>query len=268
MGIDGSADSALAVAWATDLAGRASVPLRVVDVLGAEEAETDWGRQMAEDRVAEVRRRLDAAGVSYEVETRTGRPAEQLIAAAGDASALVVGAKGHGAVEGLLIGSVSQHVSRHAPCPVVVVREPADAAATRVVVGADGSDESVAALSWAFAHAEATGAQLRVVYAFRTSAQSPAVLSGYVPTNVGDEVAIAERFLDDLVAVTAESYPDVVVTTDAIPVPSTQALIEASQSAALVVVGSRGRGAFEGLLLGSVSQTLLQHAACPVAVVR
>jgi len=269
VGIDGSEDGTRALRWASAYAGATGAAVRAVAVLGHDLAGSDAADEVETTLVQEAQSVLAEAGTTtYEVETRVGKAAEELIRLSPGASVVVLGSRGHGAIEGLMVGSVSQHVARHADSPVVVVREPAAESATRVVVGTDGSEESAAALEWAFAYAAATGVALTVIYGFRTSASSPAVLSGYIPTSVGDEIAAAEEMLASIVAPWESRYPRVVVTREAIPVPAAVAIGDASETAALVVVGSRGRGAFEGMLLGSVSQSLLHRARCSVAVVR
>ena len=92
-------------------------------------------------------------------------PTQALIDGSGQASLVVVGARGHRSLSGVLLGSVSQHVSQHAACPVVVVRAPRHAL-DRVVVGVDGSPGSSAALEFASEHASRTGAALTVIYAW------------------------------------------------------------------------------------------------------
>lgn len=269
VGIDGSDDATRALRWASAYAVATGSAVRAVAVLGRDLAGSDAAEEVETTLVQEAQSVLAESGATtYEVETRVGKASEELINLSAEASVVVLGSQGHGAIQGLVVGSVSQHVARHASCPVVVVREPARAEATQVVVGTDGSDEAAPALEWAFAYAAATGAELTAIYGFQTSASSPAVLSGYIPTNVGDEIAVAEGMLADALAPLTARYPGVAVRQEAITVPASVALTDASDTAALVVVGSRGRGAFEGMLLGSVSQSLLHRARCSVAVVR
>jgi nucleotide-binding universal stress UspA family protein len=89
-----------------------------------------------------------------------------------------------------------------------------------------------------------------------------------VPDDFMERIAQEERHLVEAVAGVQAEHPDVHLEPEAIPVVAWRALADASAAATLVVVGSRGRGAFSGMLLGSVSQQVLQHAQCPVAVVR
>jgi len=273
VGYDGSADSDHALSWAEELAKRTQRPLRVlissVDLSQVFEFGHDWHvakmagiESDARDRIQESK--LPQASVSV-VEVP---PTTALIEASSQASLLVVGARGHSALSGVVIGSVSQHVSAHAACPVVVVR-PAPHALNRVVVGIDGSPGSTAALEFAAEHASLAGAALTVIYAWRSLSHGRGALMGAPFENhFTAEMNSAERVLSEAVAGLGERYPDVKLDTEAIPVVPTRCLADASAAASLLVVGSRGRGAFAGMLLGSTSQSVLHHALCSVAVVR
>jgi nucleotide-binding universal stress UspA family protein len=136
----------------------------------------------------------------------------------------------------------------------------------KVVVGVDGSPSSLAALRWAYDQAVAHDAKLHAVMAW---AQPPATVSAGMPRvpNVAPEET-ARRVLDDAVGqVVGESGGDLV---ERVVVPGSPAkvLLDLSGDADLLVVGSRGIGGFAGLLLGSVSQQVTQHARCPVVVIR
>jgi nucleotide-binding universal stress UspA family protein len=137
----------------------------------------------------------------------------------------------------------------------------------QVVVGVDGSTQSVAALKWAAGYATATGGHVRAVMAWHyPSAVGPAPV-GVAPASVSDEVrhhvtetvskAVADAEVDsELVQVQAEyGHP-------------AEVLVNESAAADLLVVGSHGHGKFTGMLVGSVSLHCVTHAACPVVVVR
>jgi nucleotide-binding universal stress UspA family protein len=186
-----------------------------------------------------------------------GGGAGSLIAESRRAQLLVVGSRGHGGFAGLLLGSVSAQVVAHAHCPVLVVRPaepPQPAPDAPVVVGVDGSTGSTTALEYAAGEAARRGLRLLVVNAG-------------VPADA-DAIAAAEPLLAEAVHEARALHPD-------LPVEGRiwhggnpgEALIEASRDAAIVVVGSRGRGGFTGLLLGSVSQAVVHHAHCPVLVI-
>lgn len=166
-------------------------------------------------------------------------------------------------------GSVSAHVATHAPCPVVVVPprwEPGSA--TGVVVGVDGSSVSTAAIDFAFEQAEARNTALTAVLAWHDP----------VRTGPGDQLPLvydldvleqeSAAVLAEAVAGHTAKYPDVDVKQELVRGHADDILIDAGRSAELLVVGSRGRNAFQGLLLGSTSRSLVHYAPCPVAVVR
>lgn len=139
----------------------------------------------------------------------------------------------------------------------------------RVVVGIDGSPGSTAALEFAAEHASRTAAALTVIFAWPTLSHGRAALMGAPFENhFAEEMNSAERVLSEAVAGLGERYPDVEIDTEAIPVAPSRCLVDASEAASLLVVGSRGRGAFTGMLLGSTSQAVLHHGKCSVAVVR
>ena len=133
----------------------------------------------------------------------------------------------------------------------------------RIVVGIDGSEQSKAALRWALAHSALTGAAITAV----TSWQFPASYGfGYVPTDAWRPDEDAARTLEQTVAeVTGDDRPADLraVTCQGNPA---EVLIEESEGAVLLVVGSRGHGGFSGLLLGSVSSAVAERAHCPVLV--
>jgi nucleotide-binding universal stress UspA family protein len=158
----------------------------------------------------------------------------------------------------------------YALSPVVVVREVTtqDGTPGGVVVGVDGSGLSVEATGFAFEQASQRGLDLTVLHAWDPTLYTSAVaLSALVDTwqdvEVGEELVTSEA-----IAGWAEKYPDVEVRTQVLPGRPADMLVDASETAVLVVVGSRGRGGFSGLLLGSVSRNVLHRAHCPVAVVR
>ena len=198
-------------------------------------------------------------------EQRTGAVVPELVQAAASASTLILGSSGHGAAGEALLGSVSQHLARHATCPVVVVREPRDPDARRIIVGIDGSGSSSAALDYACRRAETTGETVVAIHGFHVHAPSTDVWAA-APRSV--DTSDRERLLAESVAGVREDHPDVRLEQEVVAVPPGRCLADASASASLVVVGSRGLGWFSGLLLGSVSQAVLHRATCPVAIVR
>lgn len=196
--------------------------------------------------------------------------ASALLNAAEGAELLVVGSRGHGGFTGLLLGSVSQHCVHHSRCPVAVI-PPAWTAVGhgRIVVGVDDSEPSYAALHFAIAAAGRRGARLDIVNAF--DYPQPVSPIGPLARFDFDGQAKANRnALERMVEPALGSAEVRPTTVDLIVVAgrAARALIEAAQGADLLVIGSRGRGGFQGLLLGSTSQQCVHHAPCPVVVVR
>jgi nucleotide-binding universal stress UspA family protein len=201
-------------------------------------------------------------GVRTQISMVHAGAALTLIERSTDASLVVVGSRGHSAVAGLL-GSVSVAVSAHAHCPVIVVR--GDAAPTRpVVVGVDDSASAHLALDFAVEQAATRRVPLRVIRTWPPVTGIWADSAMVTRTVTADE----RRPLDELVAGWRDKYPQLDITAEAVVDHPANALALASTTAQLLVLGTRGRGAIRGMLLGSVSQHLLHHSACTVAVVR
>jgi nucleotide-binding universal stress UspA family protein len=199
-----------------------------------------------------------------------GSAAKQLIERSRHADMLVVGHRGHGGFAGLLLGSVAEQCAVHASCPTVVTRptETAEANAPegrppRVVVGVDGSEPARRALHWAAEEAQRRDADLEVVHAWHPQLQPLGLVRPGVDRTSSEDYGKA--VLD--AAIRALGSRSLVVNPILIEGPSARGLVEVSAGAALLVVGSRGRGGFAGLLLGSVSSQVLHHARCPLVVV-
>ena len=139
----------------------------------------------------------------------------------------------------------------------------------RIVVGIDNSAGSAEALRWALAYARQTGGSVEAVTAWQVPA-TYAYAYGWTPTGIDDAgiIRYAEKSLNETVAqVLSAEDNTVAVTTRVIDGPAAQVLLAAGKGAELLVLGSRGHGAFAGMLLGSVSQHCVQHAACPTVVI-
>jgi nucleotide-binding universal stress UspA family protein len=137
-----------------------------------------------------------------------------------------------------------------------------------VIVGVDGSPESTEALAWAARYAAATGAKITAVHAWHYPAAGP-VQAGRPPQPITEQVrATMQETLDKaLTEVFGTAAPDNLDTKVAYGHPA-MVLVNESEGADLLVVGSRGHGAFHGMLLGSVSIHCVTNATCPVVVVR
>jgi nucleotide-binding universal stress UspA family protein len=219
-------------------------------------------------------------------------PDAGLVTASQDATLLVVG-RHERPPRGASHGSVSLSVAAHAACPVVVVPSPpaeeasaADAGgsgeievvahagpppplgalfAGQVVVGVDDSPEAADAVGFAFAQASARGVGLVALHAWWVD---PILLAPSMPVDWNEMGAADQGAIDGLLAPWRARCPDVKVTRILARMSTAEALVTASSEAELLVVGSRGRGGFARLLLGSVSRKVLQHSRCPLAVVR
>ncbi|WP_069737898.1 universal stress protein [Streptomyces sp. EN27] len=229
-------------------------------------------RETAGGLVAEAAGRARAVAPDVEVSHAvvTGEPLTVLEAESRAADLVVVGARGLGGFVGLLAGSTAVHLVAHGRCPVLVVREQSVADGP-VVLGVDGSAEGESAVEFAFATADRRKAPLVAVHAWTTwNAPLPAPPDASAPyaNPPGALAEEEETLLAEALAGCRARYPDVVVERRVVHGRTREALIDASRSAQLMVVGARGRGGFAGLLLGSVSQAVLHHAHCPVAVVR
>jgi nucleotide-binding universal stress UspA family protein len=215
-----------------------------------------------------------APAVEVTTELRSAAPATALMTAAHDALMVVVGAGRRGTISELLLGSVSLQLATHAPCPVVVVHvmqtgfAPGPEAG-RVVVGVDGSAASSAALVEAFREASLQRIGLSVVHAWTGPGGFDAPGSELHWEHLARDTEDEElRMMAEQLAGLREEYPDVDVVQRLTEGGAAHTLADASRGARLVVVGSRGRGGFASLLLGSVSHGVLHRAHCPVMVVR
>jgi nucleotide-binding universal stress UspA family protein len=275
--VDGSDLSLRAAEWAAQEAARWGLALRVVHALTPWLYGTpvdprlgtvrDWmlanGREIVDQAVAAARER--EPGVAADGETVPGPVSGALLDAARDAAMLVLGGRGTGLVTGLLLGSTVLQVVSHTPVPAVVVREARDAG--EVVVGMDGSAAGERAAGFAFEEASLRGVPLRAIRVWsRPASGGPGVVGPpvYDPEIVAEEET---RQLEASVASWRGKFPGVEVVPEVVRGRPAKVLADASARSALLVVGTRGRGGFAGLLLGSVSHAVLHHARCPVALV-
>lgn len=193
-------------------------------------------------------------------------PASALLKASAEADLVVVGSRGLGGFKELLVGSVSSIVAERAQCPVAVVRETAAHPIGPVVAGVDGSVGAAKALQWAAAEARARDVPIEIVHAW---SGAPAPLPGLGISTVlpldHPDLAAEHRLTDAMAAVDLNGLAVHRRVAEDTPAG---ALVRLSATAAVVVVGSRGRGGLTAILLGSTSRHLLHHARCPVVVVR
>jgi nucleotide-binding universal stress UspA family protein len=211
-------------------------------------------------------------GVPVVTDLHAGVPADALVTESEDAELMVLGSRGLGGFTSLLVGSVAVALSAHAHCPVVVMhsatRDGAPPEDGPILVGVDGSELSDAALTFAFEEAAARDVPLVAVHTWLdiNAAGAWAVLPGTIDWNWVQKEE--EKLLAERLVAWREKFPQVQVRPVVIRDRPDRALLEHAAGAQLIVVGSRGHGAFTGMGLSSVSQSLLHNAECPVAVAR
>ncbi|WSY64545.1 universal stress protein [Nocardia sp. NBC_00881] len=285
VGVDGSEGGDLAVRWAAEVAAQRSRALRIVhgldiaafqSVLGSSYDVMDASAiQVAHSRGTEITddaRRL-AQKVSPDLDIATevsdASPARVLIHHSKTAHFVVLGATGTVGTFAHL-GSTLLAVTSHGHGSIVVVRDTGTAQHIRhdgpVVVGIDGSPVSEVAIAAAFAEAADRGTELVALHSwsdrdFGEFAGKPAPGVDATELETAEYAILAERL-----AGWQEKYPDVHLARKVYLAGPTGLLMQWSHSAQLIVVGSRGRGGFTGLLLGSTSSFLVQHAHSPVLV--
>ncbi|RZQ66133.1 universal stress protein [Amycolatopsis suaedae] len=284
VGIDGSEEALAAVRWAAAIAAgrhRRLVLVHVVDDLlgyhralplreNMHEAMRERGHRLlghARDAAREV-----APDVEIATRLRWDTVPAVLLGEAASAALLVLGTPQLRPLGRILVGSVTTALAAHAPCPVAVVRthtgEQAPPATGPVVVGVDGSAASEHAVELAFQEASWRGAPLVALHTWNDEFLA-AVFAETGWELDRPEVEEHEReLLAQRLAGWQEKYPDVTVHRLVTRGRPADRLLEQAESAQLLVVGSRGRGGFTGMVLGSTSQAVMAHARCPVIVAR
>jgi nucleotide-binding universal stress UspA family protein len=279
VGVDGSPSSDLAVDWAVEEADRRRLPLHLLHVfvqdypmtVGLPPRVEDLST-IAESVMADAAERVARLAPDLRVTAAVhgGSAAKNIIDASTRADTVVVGTRGRHGLARVLLGSTAGQVAAHGVCPVVVVRQTPPLARSvdrRVIVGVDGGGLAHDAVGYAFAQASSRGASLTVAHAWSLQYAGDALAVPYT-SEVDEEVELSQRaMVAEAIAGWREKYPDVEVHQQIVRSAAVELLTKDSAGADLLVVGSRGRGGFAGLLLGSVSRHVLQLAECPVAVV-
>lgn len=277
VGIDESPSSQQALRFGMEEAAFRQLPLRIVHAydlmpyfvppaegypLPEERVPESTGEELLERTVSAAREQLGADRVSGQ--RVAGRPLNVLLDQSYDANLVIVGTRGHRAATSAVLGSVGAGLIAHARCPVIVARpyrlEPMPGAG--VVVGVDGSPVSQQAVAFAFEEASLREVPLIAVHCWEAGRSDRPATRPLLPPPEH------ERWLAESLAGYADKYPEVPVVRK-LPIGRPDAaLTNQTLGAPLLVVGSRGRGGRLGLLLGSVSQSVLHRAYCPVAVVK
>jgi nucleotide-binding universal stress UspA family protein len=281
-GVDGSPESDAAVNWAAHDAAIRGLPLTLVHV--ASPASATWSQaptleETQEEQQAEGRSLLahastiaraaiaDTAAVQINGELlSSAATVSTLVDQSKDAELVVVGSRGRGELSRSILGSVSSGLIRHAHCPVALIREDetqiANPATGPVVVGIDGATSELAT-AIAFEEASLRHADLLALHAWNDVEMNAIPGYDWSPTIDKEGQVLAEAL-----AGWQERYPDVTVHNRVVSDRAAHALVAASESAQLVVVGTHGSGALAGMLLGSVSNAVVQAVHTPVIVAR
>ncbi|WP_304454652.1 universal stress protein [Nocardiopsis sp. YSL2] len=285
--VNGTPASDRALDWAADDARSRGLDLRVVYAF-------DWPHyhavphglpgfdldEFARRIVEEARRRVleRVPDLTVEAVHITGDPEPVLLRESQKAHSLVVGAHRMTTLDAVLPDSTALDLLVAASCPLVVVpdRDPGPAKG-RVLVGVDGSATSRAAAEWAFSTADVRGSVLRAVTVHRGgpwwrfgALEDPSWTRTDEERKTEEAAAEKEarRILSESIAQERANRPRVRVEEVVATGHPVEALCATASDCDLMVVGSRGRGGFAGMLLGSVSRNVISHSPCPVAIIR
>jgi nucleotide-binding universal stress UspA family protein len=261
VGLDESHGARTALAWAADDAELRDQPLRVVCAhRGSGEAEQLAKRLIADaiEHLGANHPRVVAEGAAVE-----GDAVHVLTEASRAARLVVVGPRRRTGLGSSVLGSVSGAIAARSASPVVVVCGPAGMPeeGAAVVAGVDGTEASQDVLGFAFAHAAVHRTALRAVLCWQPDLL--ATMSWRAEPPPPESV---DSWLADGLVGLREKYPDVQVHPEVLREHPKSGLLKASEGQYLLVVGNRGKRSHAGSMLGSVSQRVLNHATCPVAV--
>jgi nucleotide-binding universal stress UspA family protein len=280
VGVDASDSSLRALAWAVDQAKLEHRAITLVHAVNAvTPAYTDAATVHPEEArvalrddgqrvLAAARSAVERSAPELEVHEvfRLDDPRNVLLEMSRDAAMVVLGSRGRGKLKSLLLGSVGVALVRHAHCPVVIHR-PANPGVVRngVVVGADGSEESLPVLEFAYREASMRSLPLTVVHCYwdvNTGGSAPYVVSA-APVDLESERLLLAESMSGM----AEKFPDVKVKSAVARGLPQEVLVRLGERMNLLVVGAHQAGRVSRMLFGSVSVAMVEHASCPVAVV-
>ncbi|HLS74399.1 MAG TPA: universal stress protein [Actinomycetaceae bacterium] len=282
VGVDGSQASGAALDWAAAEARQLGWRLHIVCAYAVPAftvASLDGGFAAVDDSAIQAGARavleeaVERVGGDLEVTSalELGDPTGVLVELSRQAGLAVVGTRGGGGFADRLLGTVSSSLPAHAHCPTVVVPcgtddQPGFTPVRRIVVGVDGSESATIALRRAVDEAIAWDAHLTAVAAVPIGGGAGSL--AWLPAAVDRDDVLADVKVGLGVAVEqAVDGREVRLSQHALDGNAAALMAEFSTAVDLVVVGSRGRGGFAGLLMGSTSQAVLHHAVCPVMVV-
>jgi len=270
VGVSGGTLDPIVLGWAAEEAVARDADLLVCHVRERGEP-SPGGPDPAGSAELLVREAADTARSSFPelaVETAVGaeRVESTLVRASLEARMLVVGGRRDDGDGGRRLGSVAEQVATNAHCPVLVVRPASTPDLVDVVVGVDGSSHSDVTLRLAAAEARRLGGRLVVVHAYRLP--TPAEYGPNAGVDEPHHRIVAEELVERALERLGPDRDTLKIETRAVHGGAADALLEAARTAAVLVVGARGRGGFERLRIGSVSQHVLRHAPCPVVIAR
>jgi nucleotide-binding universal stress UspA family protein len=279
VGVDGSQASYKATWWAANYAKHAGLMLQIVcayslpsyaavsfDSTYTSVGDDSTAHLDAQEILSKAKAIADEQGVEAQTLIVTGDPSSVFVELSRNYNLIVIGNRGKGGLAERLLGTTSSSLPAYAYCPIIVVPYTDDDGKTlhlnntiqRVAVGIDASQWGIKALEISAELSDVNGAELDVIDA--------------VPglQGVSDEDGVYDSYMEDLETMLApvrQAHPNLKITKTIVPESAVSALTKASYDHDVVVVGSRGRGGFTGLLVGSTSQGLIQHSAGPVYVV-
>ena len=275
VGINGSTGSDAALTWALQRAARDKLPVIALHAVDDRWMSPDFqyhelirqsGMELLDKAKASASEQ--APDVEVDIQLRHGSGGSVLREVSKEAAMIVVGGHEKHHLDGGPVTDRALQVVSASECPVAVIPAKPGTGAKGVVVGVDGSEESLQAVAVAAAEADLGGDELTVVLAFKTPArwvekQLPS--SGLAESIVEeDRIVLAES-----VAGLGDKYPDLVVhqrlETNTQPA---KALVDIAADARLLVIGSRGRGGFSRTVLGSTAHAVLLNVPCPTIVTR
>lgn len=293
VGLDGSTNSEIAMWWAVDIAVASKRPLRLLTsyslpvMVGLGAAAGYMGPMLTSEEIHQIddahRQAIEAAKAKVlaahpdlVVETflDQGAPATALLKASEDAAMIVLGTRGIGSAHALVLGSVSYSVAHRAKCPVVLIPESSDRTKPgRVVVGVDGSENSIQAAVWALHFAESQGRSVELVSAWHYpyAAMSPEI--GMVMGPDIEELRLAmQRDARQIVQhvkerLSVDEGSRVSITTEVVEGSATEVLVQHAEPQDYLVVGSRSRSMLVSALLGGTTLALAHRSRCPIVIV-
>ncbi|MFT8704409.1 universal stress protein [Bifidobacterium aquikefiricola] len=284
VGVDGSDASYKATWWAANYAKHAGLTLQIVcayslpsyaavsfDATYTALGDDNAAHSDAQEILSRAKAIADEQGVEAATLIVTGDPASVFVELSRNYNLIVIGNRGKGGLAERLLGTTSSSLPAYAYCPIVVVPYTDDDGnlmhlnntIAKIAVGSDESKWGLKALEIAAGFANGWGAELNVLSAVPN-------IDGLTGSDSPEERGVMESYMEDLdarIKPLQVLYPNLRIYKSIVPGSAVNALTKASHNYDVVVVGSRGRGGFTGLLLGSTSQGLLQHAVSPVYVV-